>query len=740
MSDIAEEAGRLLKKNADAVTISTKQEAEMINLFEQMSYLEPDSYAYRQLQGQAMQILDKEMPSTLSAKIKTTLYDNMLGNIKTAVTRNAGGNAMANALELSQKPLRTILDKAVSKATGTRNYVLDGEVAKARKEGFKKGLTEQIADIKSGIQTTRSGQNTLEDALDNVATVYKGSNKLSKGLNAYDKIVKQSMMIGDRPFYEAEYAAAKKELETIVDRFGKDAIQTTGVGDKVNLAKTEDIIEFWARERALEAVFQNKSLSTEAFSKMKQFLSFLSKDLVGADLLSQTAMPFMQVPGNIFSRGLQYSPFGIVKNALDTATEVLSKDKSFNQKRFVDATSRNLTGLGMLGGAVALAKNGNITGTYSDDADRLKAQRDAGELEYALKIGNKQYDVSDLPVIGQMFQAGATVKESMDENNTPIENVIAATKGASGAMLDTATLQGLNRLFGTNTYDRSSGIIGNALNTIASGIPSQLIPSQVRQLTQTFDDSRRDLGEYNTPEYYLNTAINSTPLRMALLNEKTNREGDVIKQNDGRNIGLRALENLVLPYKVSEPQYSEVTQEANRIYDADSGNVKGYIPSISKNDIKNIKGFDKDNYSYELYSEANKKFGKASADDAKKVIASSYYQSLSDTDKANLLDKIYSANKEIIKVELARKGKSTDQIKSLENSKGIFSYSDKFTSLLAEKGIDEAMEYYKISKAPDLDGNGTVSKAEKLDYIGRNYNDRQAQKWIDFLYPPKEKK
>lgn len=82
----------------------------------------------------------------------------------------------------------------------------------------------------------------------------------------------------------------------------------------------------------------------------------------------------------------------------------------------------------MLGGAVALANNGNITGAYSDDADRAKAQRDAGELEYALKIGDKQFDVSDLPVIGQMFEAGATAKESMDENKSPFETLLKQQK------------------------------------------------------------------------------------------------------------------------------------------------------------------------------------------------------------------------------------------------------------------------------------------------------------------------
>ena len=53
----------------------------------------------------------------------------------------------------------------------------------------------------------------------------------------------------------------------------------------------------------------------------------------------------------------------------------------FNQRRFVDETSRNLMGTGILAGTIAAARNGLTTGGYSEDPDEAQAQRNAGMLE-----------------------------------------------------------------------------------------------------------------------------------------------------------------------------------------------------------------------------------------------------------------------------------------------------------------------------------------------------------------------
>ena len=83
-------------------------------------------------------------------------------------------------------------------------------------------------------------------------------------------------------------------------------------------------------------------------------------------------------------------------------------------------------------------------------------------------------------------------------------------------------------MFGTSTY--GNGSFGqNVANVIGSGL-GQAVPALVRQTAQTIDPYKRDLGEYNTAEYYLNNLLNTTPLRMATLNPKLDNEGNVIEE------------------------------------------------------------------------------------------------------------------------------------------------------------------------------------------------------------------
>lgn len=707
VNEIAEEAGRLLKKNAGSVSLTPAQEKQMLDYFTQMSSLDTDSYEYRQLAGKAMQILDAEMPTSLANQIRTTLYDNMLGNIKTALTRNAGGNLVGNALEKIQRPLKTGIDALTGKITGTRNYMLGKGVASEYGSGLKKGWSEQIADLKSGVNTTRSGQNSLDDALDAVKTAYKkDKNKLSKFLGKYDDAVKGVMTLGDRPFYEAEYAASKKELQNIADKLGADALQTAGLPDEA-LKKVDDTIEFLARDRALEAVYQNRTLTAESFTKLKEFMGGISEDWFGVDVLSQTASPFVQVPANMLSRTVEYSPIGILSNVIKTIRETATGN--FNQKRFVDSLSRNLTGGLLLGGSAALAKAGGITGGYSDDPDKRKAQKDAGELEYALRLpNNTQIDVSDLPVLGPMLKAGSALNESLKNNESKIKGLGEGTSSALGTMLDTSMMQGLNRLLGSNEmYNSDNNFWDNAKNTVLSGL-SQGVPALVRQASQTLDPYKRNLGEYGTGEYYLNNMLNSTPFR-GLLDVKTDREGNPVMQNNGRSLGMKALENFILPYTISQPQYSEVTQEANRLFDNGEGAI-GYIPNLNASELKSVKGFNEEDYSYDKLMSVNSEYSEKTSKDAKTLIASQFYKSLDDEGKANALADLYTAEKALLKKKVSREGKSESEIASLEDSKEIYTTNDTLVKKYEEGGINEVIKYMEMKNAFDSVGVDTSNK------------------------------
>ena len=721
LKELAEEAGSVIRKANKVADITTKDEAQVIKFLNEASNYEVGTRKFKELQAKAAKVVAQKSPSSFGEKFKTFLYDNMLGNFKTAISRNMGGNILGNTLEKAQKPLKTGIDALVGLKTGERNYLLSPDVAKEYAKGFGRGVKDQTLDVLRRTHTTRSGEESFADALANVKKVFNGKNPIDKVLGAFDDAVKSAMLFGDRPFYEAEYAAAKTELNKIVDKFGKDALTNVGV-PKEALGDVEATIEFLARDRALDAVYQKKGLMANGFSKLKESLSDISKGAVGADVVTQSSMPFIQVPANIFERFTDYLPgVGTFKNAVQTIPEIAKGN--FNQKRFVDATSRNLTGLGLFGAGVALAENAKnggagITGGYSDDPDKAAAQRAGGELEYAAQLPDgTQMDISDIPVLGPMAQSASAFAESMRNTDNLGEGIAEGSKKAISSAFETSALQGLNRLFGTDTYGQGKGFGENVANVMGSAL-AQGVPSLVRQETQVTDPYKRDLGEYGTPRYWLNNMINATPLRMSMLNPKLDNEGNIVKQNQGRSTGMKVLEDMLLPWQISKPEYSSLGEAANEIFENSSEHTaKAYATVPSRSNVKEWAG---DNYSEQTYYDAKQRTGNLNSTIGQAVINSSFFKGMTADEQADILSQVYSAAKAITREGIQKGYKSDNKIVEAFKSGGkqaVVEYLEQ-NYYFGQNGIskknDDALEAY---------GNNGGSGLE--DYVGVTAQERK---------------
>lgn len=665
-AEIAEEAKKMLVKANGGADVSYEAENTLLDFANKMEELDPKSREYKELEAQMGRYAQNFMPASLGNKVKSILYTNMLGNLKTALSRNFVGNVVANTIEKTQKPLRVGLDRLLSKKTGVRNYTLGnwGEQIKSYGRGFKYGGANQLKDIKTGLNTTRSGEEGLLNALDNNTKAWKYNTPMvdaktwksdasltDKGryaLNKVNDLVMGVMGLGDNPIYEATYAATKTELNYILEKFGEDAIQTVGTTGKE--ASVGDLINFWAHQRALESVFQQGSLTADGLSKIKQAVGEISKDNFGFDVLSMPVSAFTQVPGNIISVGMDYSPAGIIKNAANTIAEL--KGGNFNQKRFVDQTTRNLTGGLMLGGGVAAYNKGRITGPKSDDTDKNKAETSANELEYALNLpGNTQMDISDIPYLGGTLQGAAAFADALGEAKKGIisypEAYSRGIGAATEAMFGTSATQGLNRLLGAgNTYNTSNKMSDNLKNTLGSSL-AMFVPSLLRQTAAATDEYKRDLGKYGSFDYYLNNVKNSVPLLRQTLPIKTNNQGVPYLQNQGRNLGMKLAENYVLPYTISQPDrvYSDMDKVANSLYDVLGTDANAaYTPGISRKTATEWLG---DNFSEDNYYLLKQQYGNYDSELGNAVIGSDIFGQLSPAAQVSALDAVHKAAKEL---------------------------------------------------------------------------------------------
>lgn len=693
-------------------------------------------------------IINANTPKTLGNVITTTLMDNMLLNFRTLISRNALGNLGYNAMEFVRQPVTALIDRGASKFTGKRTRTgWNADKMLSAVGGLGKGLKDELVDIRSGLHTSRSGEsiivsdnfakewglknnNPTLSAIEANAHAYKGKNYLSNALNKVDDITKHMLSIGDRPFYEAAY---KQRYIELMDLRKKELLDPELM--KLSDDEFKNYAELAAKTDGLMATYQDDGPIAEALLSLKEGTGKFSEGTLGGDILSQVVMPFTKTPGNIASRSLEYSPFGIIKNTANTIGEV--RKGEFNQQRFVDELGRNILGTGLFAGGIAAYDNGLMTGSYSDDKDMKNAQKNSGMQEFAWKTNRDgkegNYEISWIPVLGNNLVMAAAAKEAFDKNKGEdvLKAIGAGASTSADALLNTSTLQGMNRLFGGNaSYSTENNLYDNAVNALTSGL-GQVIPSSLRQAAQSTDKYERELSEGDR-KYWQNSLINSIPvLREKMLQPKIDNEGNVVLQNQGRGLGSRLVENMLSPGKYTEINNSPVNAESMRLFESTGNNVS-FLPTAIRKDITDDDFIPTD----AQYRQYRQKLGKYNSKLAGKLIDSDFYQKLSDEDKESALQEIYKGMKALAKEEVMGGEATENKIANLYrtgNSQAVIDYmqkkydfdnlgvsmsSKKAQEAYAKDGLSGLKDYSKYSKAVDSLGLTVNNKTQSLYEAG----------------------
>lgn len=663
--------------------------------------LDPESFEARLKMAELGRMINRQLPSNLGEKAMTILMDNMLGNFRTLITRNAGGNVGLNAVEqLAQRPLAALIDMGVSKKTGKRTQAgLSGKGLAEYLNGFTKGIIEEYIDFKNNIHTARSGENTLEKAIESNRHVFKENGVMDK----LDKLVKHGLSIGDRPFYEAVYNQTLGDYQRM---------RTKGqMGDDIQRLSDEDFDMYAktaAKMNALSAVYQQDSKMAKALLNFKSAVGDLSKGIVGVDILSQFSMPFVKTPANVVERAIDYSPLGFVRNIARTAIE--NKAGEFDQNRFANETARNILGTALMAGSGALANKGVMSGGYSDDTDEKQAQKEAGMQEYALNLpGESQMDISWIPVVGSNAVSAAAAVDAYNRGEgNALANMAKGIEAGGQSLFDQSMFQGLQRLFGTGeTYNSDTGIVGNMANVVKSGV-GQAIPSLLRQANQVADPYQRDLSNSNKEasfgmfnNYDLNSLANNIPvLRQLGLAPKVNTSGELVKENQGRNIGSKILEDMILPGKITKVDYSDLNKEAARLKEATTS-ADAYMPKASRKYIDT----EEHTLTNDEWVQYQQDYYKSMTEVGNKLMESEAYKAAKPEDQVKILKTGYDAIKYALQSEYNGKevsGAAKAYKEAGGGEAGIEAVINKVTSSHNPYGLDSD-EYDKaIEEGQDL--------------------------------------
>lgn len=720
--DVEDAIKNLVKHSrAGGFEFSADFQKTFINEASKIQDLDPDSREFKEAYARLGRMVNDEIrrntsaPKLLGQRITAYLMNNMLGNFRTLITRNAGGNlGLALTEQFVERPLAAGIDRLVAKKTGMRTQAgLSKAALKDYVTGFVKGISEEVQDVKSGLHTSRSGEVDLNDAIARNSDVFKtdSKNKLLKGLSGLARFknsaVAHGLSVGDRPFYEAIYKQTLGDMNRLKEKgLLGDAIQN--LTDAEYKALSEGVAQY----NALFAVYQNDSKMSDALMGFKKSIGELSEGALGFDILSQFSMPFVKTPANVVDRAIDYSPLGLIRNAARTGIETLGKNApGLNQNRFVNETARNIIGTGLMAGAGAAAYNGAMSGKYSKDKDEKAAQKEAGEQEYAANLpDNYQMDIGWIPVLGSNSVAAAAAIDAMkDSELSGLDKVLAGAKAGGKAMFDQSMFQGMQRLFGQgDTYNSEEGIVGNMINTVKQGA-TQAVPSLARQVAQVIDPYERDLSNGN---YDINSIKNTLPIVRETLQPKVDSEGNYILQNQGRGIGSKIVENMILPGKITKIQPREMNTEAQRLQ-SETGNNYAYIPKVQRSEITT----DDHTPTDKEYTDYQVDRNKSMSDAGKIMMNTNYYKSASPEEQEKLLKEVYENVKAGKKAEYTGK-ESTDNLVKLYNDNG-------------HKKDDPKLLVRRMVQGEQIEQAG-FNKTDKLyEYMDKGGNINDYKKFID---------
>lgn len=449
------------------------------------------------------------VPTSTLRKISSFQTIAQLYNPKTMI-RNVLGNAAFGAIENLKDVVAVPLDKAVSLATGERTRSFAGLPEEIK--GFTSGLREGGQEAWKGIDLTNIGDKWEINGLKNNG-LPQGRTFRGKVLGNIERQLNVALKAPDRAFYKAAF---EKDLAEQMSLAGVD--------------KPTDAMIARANFEGLYRTFQDDSAAARVFSGIKKSLN-LNKEFGAGDIL----LKYPKTPGNLLSRSIDYSPAGFVKSLFELGKA--ATDRGFDQKAFVDSTSRALIGsTGLTGLGYGLSQLGLLRNKPPSDKDLRAVENSVGLNQSQLNISGltrwlssgfdknaakiKQGDTLvtyDWAVpLSVSISMGGRAEQKQKEDQLKkgskadyLTSAVSAFQGGMETLGDQPLISSFTKLAQGRTLPES-------VIEAAKGIPSSFTPTIFKQATQLFDNTSRNTYDPNPGKMALNLALAKTPYASSL--------------------------------------------------------------------------------------------------------------------------------------------------------------------------------------------------------------------------------
>lgn len=598
---------------------------------------------------------DYAKPSTLE-QIKTYRYLSMLSKPATAA-RNLVGNMVYDPVEAVSNNIGVGLDMLLSKYTGTRSVAADKSYLSKAK---RKGMGE--ATLKSYIETG------LDASVSNAQGKYEtgGSrsfkmtgNFLERFLSTWEKYSNYAMVTSDQMQKGGIQAEAQR---------GIDALEAKG-----KVAK--GALDGRAEETARERTFQNEGKLAQATGVVRRALNVFSiKDKRGGSFgVGDLILPFTNVPGNIASAAIQYSPAGFI-NAGAEVVKVLNKAKAgtltaSEQAKAVTDFGRAFNGTMGIAFFAVLAGAGIMNVAGDDDKDKEALEKSEGVSGTQLNLsalnrwiagestewrdGDDLVSIGFLDPINAQMTYGALLADCYKDEGLTFANVAGSNlESAFQSVMDLPAMSQFQEIENSLKYskaDTTGGKLADATFRYGASQATSFVPNVVSGVAQGVDGTVRDT--YNGDTVWENS-LSAMKSKIPGLRETLPAALDNWGQ-EKKYTGTAAenfLNATLNPGSVTKYRTSAVNQELYRLGEnIDIKYPEKKAPNSGNRDGEKVSLDQDERRQYQMA------YGQTAYDNIQKVIRSSVYKQSSDAEKAaaiqNLLEVATSAGKKKAKLD-----------------------------------------------------------------------------------------
>jgi hypothetical protein len=716
-------------------------------LFDEAQKYGYNSRKYMDLEQEAYSVLAKDIQSqpgykgaSFGQKLDSFRYLMMLGNPKTQV-KNIAGNVLFGKLTNLKDDIGALIETAAdraNKASGGEGIQRTKSILNPLSESDKKLVSaakeygeEYAARALSGNKYTNPGVE-----LDKALSTF-GNRKVGRFVQSLSDLTTKSLDKADQKAMMNKYQNA---LARYVKANGKDIsiFSDSSQEAKDFLSMASD----YAVHQAEEAAFHQDS---KLASGLTNFATMLKNGNVGektAGTLIDATVPFKKTPINVLKSCLQYSPAEYVYAFADAYKFHRGE---IDAAKFIDDMAKATTGttmcvIGSIFAHAGIVQIGSDKGVKEQNTDTR-----TGRQQMAVKIGKQYANLSDLVPAASPFIIGATMYEAFKKNGKGIDALVDGLLNVESGLVDTTMLSGLSSVLNSVQYMQQGEEPINAVTrSVAESYAGQFLPTLGRAINSTADDTQRSsyssktgVGkEVESTAKYLETKIpglqqvgdwadkNNIPVLNKLkLQPAIDAWGNVKKQNSAgvdaytdnkvANAVGRGVANFATPAKLSADKSTDLDNKIRELKERlvsngemsaeDADNLFPYT-ATSEAKIGGEKLSEKDWTQYQIDK------GTTSAVLAKELLTSGKYDDLSDTDKADILQKIYKFSKSNTAAEYGGSASSS-------NSKLSEAYKSGGAKAVIDSmiGSSEKSSFTSAVQASNSEGKASIDNV--IDYL-----------------------